>query len=230
MAQRINNLKPCQCKDIYPAIAKNGSDLLTVAKCAADTGNYGCATSLLILGAEEYAKAIIVLLHAHQVDIFRIDEAVKVFRDHKSNHDVASTFELLNLLAPVIKIVECISEGSFKNVIAIFNFIIQLTKELSDGLSEAGRVFDNLDWWKNADEIKQNGFYVNYNDKLITPGHIKSKEYDDAKVVVERLQRTYRLTNIIFTRYPELKGNLANLLNQGIVEYNLRHAKKAQKN
>ena len=114
-------------------------------------------------------------------------------------------------------------------MIAIFNFIIQLTKELSDGLSEAGRVFDNLDWWKNADEIKQNGFYVNYNDKLITPGHIKSKEYDDAKVVVERLQRTYRLTNIIFTRYPELKGNLANLLNQGIVEYNLRHAKKAQK-
>jgi AbiV family abortive infection protein len=229
MAQRITNLKPGQCNDIFPEIAKNAYDLFSVAKCAAEKGKYGCATSLLILGAEEYSKAIIVMLHAHCVNIFYIDQAVKVFRDHKSKHDVASAFELLNLIAPVIKIVECVSKSSLRNVEGILNLIVQLSSEFSEGISEAERIFDNLDWWKNADEFKQKGFYSNYDDILIVPNHISRKEYDNAKVVVERLQRSYRLANIIFTRYPDLKGNIATLLNQGIVKYNLRHTKKGQR-
>lgn len=229
MAQRITNLKPEQCNDIFPVIAKNADDLFTVAKCAAEKWKYGCATSLLILGAEEYSKAIIVLLHAHCVNVFHIDQAVKVFRDHKSKHDVASAFELLNLLAPVIKIVECFSKSSLKNVEGILNWIVQLSSELSEGLSETERIFDNLDWWKNADEFKQKGFYSNYDDILIVPNHISRKEYDNAKVVVERLRRSYRLANIIFARYPDLKENLTTLLNQGIVENNRRHTKNAQR-
>ena len=226
MATSINNLKPEKCRDIYPAIAANANDLLKVSDLAAGNGKFGCATSLIILGAEEYSKAIIVLLHAHGINIFKINEAVKVFRDHKAKHEVASAFELLNLLAPIINIIEALSVINFKKPHGLLLIIPKLLTEISGGAAESKKVFTNLDWWERADQIKQNGFYVNYIDELINPKDLDKKQYDEAKTVVSRLKRSYRILNIIFSRYPKYKPTLVGVLNQGILEYNKRLNKK----
>jgi|WetSurMetagenome_2_1015567.scaffolds.fasta_scaffold46910_2 AbiV family abortive infection protein len=229
MGKQINNLKPEECIVIYQVIANNANDLLKTARSAAAIKKYGIATSLTILGAEEYSKAIIVLLHAHGVKIFKIDEAIKVFRDHKAKHGVAYAFELLNLLNPIINIIETISLINFKKPGSLISHIPGLLMHFSESGLESKKVFSNIEWWEKADQIKQNGFYVNFNDRLFTPDELTNADFKKAISTTERLRHSYRLLNVFISRYPDLKEAFQKTINKGIDVY-LSNAGKLKDN
>lgn len=221
MAATIINVPNSECNKIYPVISKNGDDLLKVSKLSADIGRHGIALSILILGAEEYVKAIVLLLKANGVRVFDVPEIRQIFRDHKKKHEVATFIELANIIEPIIKLSDWNDNRRRRKQLHFWKKINQNIKELSDALQTFQQISESYNWWEKADEYKKRGFYVDYNNKLQTPNDFIKKDYVQAENVVKRLISSYRILNIVFNRSPaELRKQLVDTFNSGIRIYN----------
>lgn len=221
MSTTIINVSNNECENIYHVISKNGADLLKVSKLSADIGRHGIALSLLILGAEEYVKAIVLLLKANGVRVFDVPEIRQVFRDHKKKHEVATFIEIANIIEPLIKLTNWNEKRKRRKQLPFWEKFSQNLKDLSDALQPFQQISESYNWWEKADEYKKRGLYVDYNNKLQTPNDFIVKDYIQAGNVVKRLIRSYRIMNIIFNRLPNnVQKELVVTFNSGIKLYN----------
>ena len=172
----------------------------------------------MILGAEEYAKAIITMLHTYEVDVFKIKEFQLVFKNHKKKHEVATLIELLNIIEPLMEIKEWNynREKRKKEHQWIDRFILNAIDSLKI-LSPVVEIGKSIKWWDNADEIKQRGIYVDYYETLFLPKEYSKTDFIQAKSSADRIKRSYRLLNIAFNRLPKIDSDqLIITLNDGI--------------
>lgn len=216
--KRIFNIPRKECKEIYPKIAANGDDLIIISQLSASKGKYGIALSLIILGAEEYAKAIVTMLHSFNVKVFKINEFREVFSSHKRKHEVATLIELFNLVEPLMElgnwnIRRKIRKEEFRWTDRFLLNMNDLVKVIHP-IIEIG---DNIKWWDKADKMKISGFYVDYSDTLMNPKDLSKNDYLIAQPAVDKLRRNYRLLNIAFNRLQKKDiEDLINVLNEGI--------------
>jgi len=217
----IINVPNSECNKIYPVIAKNGSDLLKVSKASSDIGKHGIALSLLILGAEEYVKSIIILLKANGVRVFDVPEIRQIFRDHKKKHEVATFIEFANIIEPIILLSDWNENRKRRKKLPFWERFIQNLSDFSAALQPFQQISESYNWWEKADEYKKRGFYVDYNNRLQTPNDFIIKDYEKAEMVVNRLIKNYRILNIIFNRLSiEVRKDLVDTFNNGIKLYN----------
>ena len=220
MKTKIFNISLIDCKKIYPRFAANGDDLIFISKISEQKEKYGIAISLLILGAEEYCKAILILLRAYSVKVFEIKELRKAFSDHKKKHEVAILIEVINLIEYIISPGYCYQKpkkkesGTFREIFSANTFgIFKMFKSVK-------LIAESIDWWGKADYFKNRGFYVDFDDKLLTPDDFEKNDYVKALLVVTQLKRSYRKLNIAFNRMSTKRRNeLVIDLNQGIKLY-----------
>ncbi|MES9989635.1 MAG: AbiV family abortive infection protein [Candidatus Thiodiazotropha endolucinida] len=144
---------------------KNASDLFESAVYIFDQGKLGCASSLMVLSTEESAKAISIgfsISPSH--NNFPIS---KIFMSHKQKHNHAA------------------------HVSSVIHMIIGLLREPEEGKplhGVCGILAEIEEWRKEANRIKQKGFYVdNQNDKWISPSQIDVDVYKKTKFQAETL-------------------------------------------
>lgn len=144
---------------------------------------YGLANSHLILGVEEAIKGILLLNKLCRVPL-AINSITPYFKFHKDKHHKGKSlsFDLEN--TPIIPDLP----------IALAAILGYVSKKLSNkdllkiGLEFALiRPLDN-EWWVKANNGKNEGFYVDYNNgKWKTPTDISAQEYQQSRQQTKRL-------------------------------------------
>jgi AbiV family abortive infection protein len=144
--------------------AENARGLYESALVVSGIGNNGCAAALMVLCAEESAKAITLRFGAKEASHKKI---TKLFYSHRHKHSKAAQYSTL-----------------------IHQFI-SLTQDRREGKPIHGEcgVVEVIDkWGKTADDTKKNGFYVDYqNGFWITPKEVGGDVYEVAKFQAETL-------------------------------------------
>lgn len=138
----------------------NAQSHFRVAESAASIEEFGIANSLLILSVEECVKSMILTAGFLGIDI-QFDVS-PFFKDHKTKHGQAA--EIQPLLNEVWKLKDIFIDF-LKNKRSVFDTVIGLTLTwvfTSIGLKDKP-LKDFTEWWRHANDQKNNGFYVGYN-------------------------------------------------------------------
>jgi hypothetical protein len=72
----------------------------------------------------------------------------------------------------------------------LLGYLFKLTANLF-GTSMAA--LEHYEWWQAADKLKQNGFYVDYVNGIISPVSITAADYDQASRMVTAFRKDARL-------------------------------------
>jgi len=151
---------------------------------------FGIAISHLILGAEEYIKAFVLLCLSGVDDFLSEKEKQELFKNHKFKHknieellksmtnDAAKEFEngfferFINNQEPISKY--SVDGFHINKTLQLFSFS---EKELNKILS----------WLDKTNDLKNNGFYINLNNNWESPNRFNVKDYKNAFNVVDIL-------------------------------------------
>jgi len=227
---RFNNLSTEESWRIYPLIAKNANTLLNSSALLYKKDYVGPALSLLILGAEEYVKAVILLLHSHNINVFHVKEITEIFHKHKRKHEVAIFLELSNFVDLAMEFDKWNENRKTRRKFSFLDRFIENFKSFDKVLYPMAKMGANITWWNNADDYKKRGFYADYTDELILPESILGKEYINASTVVKDLKKRYQFLHIIFERSPESEGqSIVKMLNDGIALFNSYESKNIKR-
>jgi AbiV family abortive infection protein len=188
------NISPAECGHVYKKLEDNGEMHFAISEYLITKGYHGAAVSHLILGTEELIKALALFMESKGFSVRRIKGVSRLFSQHVPRHHLMRDFFSVWLfLRPFIKewertdghysIAEFDREG---NVIGGF-----LKNSIGKTLTGWIRARSNFEWWKNADMLKQRGFYVDYADRLICPDDIDIKQYQEALAHVSRFREDY---------------------------------------
>lgn len=161
-----NDLSPKEFTSIYPVIEANAKRHFRCASILYDTGEHQNAIAHLILGTEELIKAFGCLLTAKGWAVKQQPWFGKLFKNHKTRHDLIKDFFSIYLLI----------NFSAKRVKNKKGFWASVGQAIGSTVIAAG----NYIWWKNADDMKQRAFYVDYINGLIDPADISKDDYETA--------------------------------------------------
>lgn len=197
--RKFLNLSPKDSKSLDKPIYRNAlnlkRDAIFIAK---KRKSYSSATSLLVLSTEECVKSILVLLHSEKYKIYLLKDAKKFFSDHVIRHQIAM-FVIMGLEFQIIfnngfnldpaKVLNLKSKN-FEDLLSITEDVLMKLKPLFDATNP------DIKYLQEFNEIKNNGFYVDYIDGLIVP-----KE----KITFEDYSKTLKINNKIFKFSKQLR-------------------------
>lgn len=199
--KKLYDLKPIESKGISEVLFNNAKQLRNDALLIYETNkSYGSATSLLVLSSEEAIKAILVLLHCEGYNVYKIQDARKFFFDHKIRHQLAQLIELTSGFFESVQKFENrepVKLFKIKNEFwdTVINGFVDAIKSVKPFLESTKRIKD----LENFNDNKNNGFYVDYRDKLITPkDEITEIIYLNTKEIVDRIFKVYKIVRVLY--------------------------------
>lgn len=226
------NLSAQKTKGIDNSIYKNARQLRKDALLIAENNkSFASATSLLILSSEEVIKSILVLLHSQGYKTYLIKDAKKFFSDHRVRHQLAQLIELS------IGVLESFDKKESNKPVALLKTKSDFWNGILNGLFEIALaskpILNSVERVKKLtefDDKKNQGFYVDFRDKLLIPQiEITKTEFTETKVVVERIFRFYKGLKILFhpnitNHYKEenieiLKNQLRVFIDEALKDY-----------
>lgn len=168
--------------------ALNADDLFEGALSLEKLENHGAANSLMILSVEEYIKATVLLAGYCNVELGF--DVKPIFGNHKSKHDQGAR------IVPILDLIDVVSgildkeKSRSESVLEFVNFVLKrASKENQDKIEN---------WWREANNEKNNGFYVGYrNGNWQGPSRILKESYYESKKIVEKFRRISKLLNLI---------------------------------
>ena len=195
--------------------ALNGIRLFRSAEAIAGIGQFGAASSLMVLSAEESAKALSLA-----TSVLRdgpMGDVKKVFRNHTYKHNTAAFYLLLPSIADKIPIhLKAIEKDP---EIPIENHPKELMKRTSRDIAKALDSGVNdlkavIEWQKKANFYKKSGFYVDYQQgKWLTPEDISEEDFNSLKLRAIRLIQIMEVlvADNSIDRFKKTKGDLERL-------------------
>lgn len=178
--KKFLNLTPSECRKVYPGIMKNANEFYRSGNHLAGLKFYGKAISLLILGAEEYLKCLCIFLDGYGCNTRNISQVKNIFSKHSSRLKVSR---------------------DFLSVWAVAKYLVsfKITNSARENLAIYGKEVLNIftaqfqyDWWNDANMLKQNGLYADYNNSLWLPAMLTSADYDRAKSYTDEVPKIMR--------------------------------------
>jgi AbiV family abortive infection protein len=184
----------------YIKIFENGIDHINCGKVLADQEFFGFAISHLILGIEELIKYQVVMTSSADESLFTEKEKKAVYKYHDSKHTLIKEFqEALSKefssvfldyvfhLATDRELEEkhiAISQNRFKE---IGSFLYHSYQEINIPANERDSFFE---WLRNANSLKNDGFYVNVSEAGIwIPKNLTSTHYATAFKYAEAIRK-----------------------------------------
>lgn len=194
------NITSNNSKSLHEPIFKNAQKLKKDALIIAETNkSFSTANSLLILSSEEVIKAILVLLHSEEFDVYKIKDAKKFFSDHKIRHQLAQLLELVNgLVESGIEFEnnERTKVDSFKN--ETFNEVFGIIKDLVKAAKPFIKSGERINALKVFNDNKNKGLYTDYRETLLIPSQVITEEvYYRSNDIVERIFKTYKILRLM---------------------------------
>ena len=203
---------------------------IKMLKLLADHNNsYSTATSLLIFSLEETIKAIIIKLHSEGLKVYKIEGIKKFVKDHKIRHQVAQFIETGAGLLDVYNDWEESKKRPPK-------FRKQWLNNIFNGLgamSKFNASYKNIQKLQSFNDLKNQGLYSEYKDGLKLPKDIiTEKDFNEVKVIVDRINNFYRMLQIIYKpvsknsgsykRNEKLKTDLELLINDAFSDFSFK--------
>jgi len=180
MKTKFENIKSLPDKVIFEGIKhcfNNSSDLFSSALALKRNKKYNTATSLLILSIEELMSSL-VLFYILILDPDKRDKFRYFFNStdiHKCKHDFALFMNEYLKMLNINKIIKSNVEiNDPRDLSAFLSKKIELQKVLKKVETEK-KTFNN--WFLQANEKKNAGLYVVYNDKWHLPQRINEKVF-----------------------------------------------------
>lgn len=221
-------LSPSESINLDRIVYLNANSLKRDAILIAEKNHsYNTAISLMILSIEEMIKAIFILLHSKEYDVYKIKQAKKIFNDHKTRHNYANLINAGSGISELIIICEKINENSKK-------YKEQQKKPLKE--RETEQLLENLNSFirficlifsaekiESFNDKKNFGFYIDLDDVILNKRKFENQEfYKDVFDIQNRITRAYKLISIVHhpkienrtkkEDYLKLKLNLIDLL------------------
>jgi len=201
----LDNIKPNVLWDGVKLTYENSMVLLQGAADASHRNNYGLASSLTVLSAEESSKALGILSQ-----LLGIDKDVKLkqyFKNHKHKHKAGlvflGTMMFSNLLMSEVSAIEdnigIPDDRKVSHFLERVNYVCKA--EINGERDNFAKV---ALWSENADSLKQQGFYVDYaNNKWSPPSEISIETYEVQLEYAEALLKLLK-SIIRFDTYENL--------------------------
>lgn len=202
------NLSAQKSKGIDYNIYKNARQLRKDALLISENNkSFSSATSLLILSSEEVIKSILVLLHSQGYKTYLIKDSKKFFKDHRIRHQMAQLIELS------IGLLESFDKKESNEPVSLIKTKSDFWNRLLNGLFEialASKPLENsverIKILTEFDNKKNQGFYVDFRDRLLIPQiEITKTDFIETKIVVDRIFRFYKGLKILF--HPNIKNH-----------------------
>lgn len=170
---------------------ENAKRHIQTSKLLVESDIFGIAVSHLILGAEEYIKAFILLCLNGDSSFINDNEKLQLFRNHKFKHEHVTLF------------LKSISDSETSNFEQKFLDSFMKNEPLPM-YSVDGHYINNvfklvsLDdnsllrleiWLKEANDLKNNGFYVGVNENWTTPANFSKEDYNKGYECISILEK-----------------------------------------
>ena len=193
-------LSASQSKDLDKVLYRNAFNLAKDAELIARSNNsYSRGTSLLVLSLEELVKAILIKLHSEGMNVYKLDDARKFFKDHKVRHQIAQLIEMGSGILESHEKWTLLQKTSEKRK----NFFSRAVALLDSGTPLLAS-FHRIGSLSNFNELKNNGLYVGFQDTLLDPEkQITVKDYN---LVHEILRRTLKFYKTLIIYHPMMKN------------------------
>lgn len=209
--KKFNNLSKREIPDVCNSLLENSKVLLKSAELLSQKENFGVATSLTILGGEELVKAAFLYFRGKGFQFMQFEGFKGVFTNHAPKHEAAKVAELLRIFDALIKLNEFSSEKDGvktgdRTARSVFTFL----KMAISFLEPISKMSQNIEWWINADNLKNRGLYVDYKNELLSPSQITSTDYDKAVNIIGELSNRFEKIKSFLD--PMRKENLDKLV------------------
>lgn len=184
-------------KQIYNNALKLKDDAILLFN---ENKSFSSATSLLVLSSEEVIKASLVLLHSEGFNVYKLQDAKKFFYDHKIRHQIVQLIEIGTSLSESIeKWSKRKPTKKFKQKYDFLNITVDILKASKPTLKSVERINKLFEF----NNLKNNGLYVGFKDKLIVPKVVVSeRDYLEVIEIVDRVFNFYIKLINIFKNIP----------------------------
>lgn len=180
------------CGDVYPVIRKNAERHFITAKILSKVKQYPHAVSHLILGTEELIKSFVLLLEFKQFNLRAIKGYKKLFHNHFARHSLIKDF--FSVWVFFRQILDLKKKKRNENTALYWLGIVQtVLRSVLSGVN-------NYEWWNTADTLKQNCFYVDYANKIISPDSVTEAKYTEAEKYVNSFYKDIRFLMAVLAR------------------------------
>jgi len=167
---------------------ENAKRLFKAAEYLEERKEFPIANSLLVLSAEEGVKAYILLIK-HLFPKVKFDLFYKFFRDHDLKLNTIQNLVLFFFIFQKIDELfyqPMIATNGLTEVeilmtrqLSFQNLIEQLSKEANTNNTDLDK---ELNWWENAKNLKEKGFYVEFNEGIwASPNILNEEKYIETK-------------------------------------------------
>lgn len=183
------NLSKKEClivsKEIFSNAEKKHSDALILAK----NNSYGMATSSLILSLEENTKAVILFLDGNGFEFRKRVKGIKnLFINHKLRYPLGLVLSGFNIFGKdLINFINKIALNP--TIIKGFNINEKEWESLAlkYTLKKINQLNEEIIWFSNAEYLRQDGMYVDYDNEIKTPLSIDKKDFNDILIRVSAI-------------------------------------------
>lgn len=180
------HLSQQKCLEVYPVVKANAERHVRIAKILAESAEYSNAVAHLILGTEELIKTLALFMEGKGFIISTVTDYRKLFYNHSARHSLLKEFFSVWIFCKGLLELKKRKKDEHSFVYGL-KIVIEILGAGLEGIA-------NYDWWDEADRLKQNGFYVDYKNGIVSPEVIEISAYEKAlKITAQFHQDADRL-------------------------------------
>jgi AbiV family abortive infection protein len=170
--KRFEDLKREECLLVYDTVIQNAKEHLEISDLLANNKKYGSAITHAVLASEEMTKALILFVNGKGIRLNNIKGFVSFFYGHQPRHKLANFMTVFYLfLNPLMELLKSIKENDSElNEEKVKRILDKYQPNFDD-------TFNDIDWWFSADDYKNRGLYVDYNNKILSPSDLTESDF-----------------------------------------------------
>lgn len=177
--KRFEDLKREECLQVYETVIQNAKEHLEISDLLANNKKYGSAITHAILASEEMTKAFILFVNGKGIRLNNTKGFVSFFYGHQPRHKLANFMTLLYLFfKPFSEILKIVQEKGLE----INEEQIKKVLDINESMFKDS--FTGIDWWLSADNLKNRGLYVDYNNQILRPNDLNADDFKTSIKVV----------------------------------------------
>lgn len=210
-----------ECELASEVLLKNAERKYLDAITLANEKSFGSATSYLILSTEETMKAFILIMDSNGFQFRRKVDGVKsLFTNHSIRYGLALILSIMNIFTSDIKQFFLIARNDVSAFLNLYKNKEDLNLFLTTYIKEKVQIISaEINWFSNAEFIRQEGMYVDFSDELKSPFDISEKDFEDVRIRVEAIRNFVDEFKLSFNSNDnDLKQMLEKIQNQFITE------------
>jgi AbiV family abortive infection protein len=183
-------LNATECLVAFKYLQDNADSLFNDAKILANSVSYGHATSLLINSSEEYMKAFIIFLDGNGFQFRnRVPGISNIFVNHKLRYGLALILTLLAILIDDFKVLLPHIKKTYNLTFDLMRDKEQIQNEMFSYMDmRIQTVLQEVQWFSEAEFLRQDGLYVDYVNEIKTPLNITKTNFDETAFRITRIR------------------------------------------